>query len=285
MKKIKIMLLGVIAISLGMVSCDNKDIPQRTDSPQVATGNQNVFFLSPTNQTHELELDVRSIELKLKRTLKGKAISVPIKVLKNDSNAFLIPKTVEFAAEDTIAKLVVTFPNALPAVKYGLDLAIDDPDNKFANPYSKEAVSTHRLSMLRIKWVKFADGEIHLPLFGVAGTEQALLRGEGTDKFRFVDLIAEGYPYDFLWDGKSKKIGFPFDFIVKNKNGDFFYKAETGYKHDKYGMLSFYTSIDEKTFYNGQDTIFFNTDYVVSAGPFGEQKDMYVIKKRFEEAN
>lgn len=145
MKKITI----IVAVLLGILITACKDEIARDPSPVTATGCETVYFPSTNISNYELEPTVTSISVTVSRKDSTLAAEVPISIIRNDSNAFDIPSTVNFAANQGTKVIDITFPNAKIGIKYVVDIELTG--DQFVNAYSP-TIPTYRATITRIKW-------------------------------------------------------------------------------------------------------------------------------------
>lgn len=268
----------IVLISVGfflfLASC-TEDFPEREPSPLPDPNTAAVYFPGSNQTSYELEVEQTSIAVTIARENTSGAVTVPITVLRNDNDVFVIPESVTFESGLAETTFNVTFPTAETAVDYTFEVLVEG--DQFIHPY-KEMDGAHsiQITMALIKWVKFSDGIYTSEFFGDSWTQE-LYRAEGTNKYRFYDLFVEGYHYNFEWDGGASLVpgGTP--------NADGYYVQETGYMHPDYGMVSTATDGDPNyTFFNEEsDTFFFDRNWQVAAGSFGWLGDSYAITERF----
>ncbi len=216
MKPVNKILLALGVFALTFVSCEDTVEPQ-SPAPTVSENCQGVYFPvsdAYNNAAYEMEpTETREITLAMSRTRTGEAVEVPLTVVVNDSDVFVVPETVYFGATDTLSTFTVTFPNAEEGITYNLELTVSGDD--YVNPYMSDLyVAT---SVTLIKWESVAAPAVMLDgmiatLFGVEQYpfyvyyEIAEL-GSGITKYRFLnpfarvptsvdaDGIYDAYPY------------------------------------------------------------------------------------------
>lgn len=246
-KYIMFAMLGVF--SWMMASCSD-DI-EREESPIVSPDCQGVYFLESNQYSYELDPAVTSITLKVGRDKKDAAVVVPIKVITNEGDVFVIPSSVSFAAGESEAAIEVTFSKAEVGTLYSLELTFDA---EFINPYKGQSVADADIQ--RIKWEKigmgvYVDGTI-ATFFGVqpmaVGVEIEKADLGTSSKYRFRDAYAfasglidkelgiyNGYPY--LEEADILKENCLFMLNVSSDKAVAMVPAETGCTLG-YGMIS-----------------------------------------------
>lgn len=199
----KILLLAGIAVAGILTSCSDDDY----EKGAVASGNQlqavtfgedNIFETEldpadPTNMTITLYRDSAYIK---------DAATVPLKVLRNDSNVFVAPATAEFAAGSAEAEIVVSFDNAEIGVPYTFEVKADDA---YTNPY--KSVTSYAITIQRVKWNSLGLCEFYDTMIcgrsdgGTWGYYVELQQRDGTLLFRMIDPYAGANANENDWDG------------------------------------------------------------------------------------
>ena len=153
MKPVNKILLALGVFALTFASCEEVVEPQEP-APAVPENCLGISFPVSdeyNNSAYEMEpTATREITLAMSRTKVGAAVAVPITVDVNDSSVFVVPDSVHFAANDTVATFKVTFPDAKDGITYNLKLSVSGAD--YVNPYMTNLyVAT---SVTLIKWEK-----------------------------------------------------------------------------------------------------------------------------------
>lgn len=260
--------------SLAFAGCSDY-VDTEIDSPVVASSSPAVRFEAANKTSFELEPGENAkFTLSVKRNNPGSALQVPITVVTNTENGFVVPANVSFAAGETTADIQVTMsPTAPTGTPLTLELAFAE---EFQNPYLTEYAAYKGEASL-LKWVKFSTG-IYTSGFFEASWEQDLYMAEGTKKFRFYDLFVEGVDYNFEWTIGAKAIA-----PAGTPNSSGYMVQESGYVHSSYGMVSTSTDPDPTyTYYNSTTKTFsFDRQWTVAAGSFGWLTDTYEITEQF----
>ena len=213
-KYVKIAIFGVLSWALGACS----DSVERDPSPTVSPDCVGAYFSETNTYNYELDPAITSITLTVGRDKSDAAVTVPVKVLSNSDNIFVIPESVSFAAGESETTLDVTFPNAEIGTEYSFEITFD---SEYINPYKGTSLS--RTVMQRIKWESigmgvYVDGTVST-FFGVSpmavGLEIEKADLGSSIKYRFYNayapaeyyiskdpVIYDGYPYNetFLGD-------------------------------------------------------------------------------------
>lgn len=264
--------ISLFVIALSLLGCSDY-VDTEIESPIV--DNAGVSFANENATSYELQPGENAfITLKVKRSQGGSAIDVPIQVVTNTDDAFIVPASVSFAAGETSKDLVVRMSPTAPAgTPLKLQIAFDE---NYVNPYLA-SYGDYSGEVLLLNWIKYSVGTYTAAFFG-SSWEQELFQAEGTNRFRFFDLYAEGYHYTFLWEKGETAIEF-----LETPNADGYIVQESGYVHASYGMVSTFTdpSPNYTKYDSATNTFIFDRQWNVSAGSFGWQTDTYKITQEF----
>ena len=272
MKINKLILAIFIATATLFVACE-EFVDTEVVSPAVSDGNAAVRFADDNITAYELEPTVADIKLTVIRTGSSSAIEVPIVVIENTENSFDVPASLSFpAGKDTV---VLTLPINKTNAPLGDEITIAIQFGvAFSNPYMAEYNSFYGKVTI-LNWQPFATGSYYAAFFP-ATLERVLHRAQGTNKYRFFNLFAEGYHLDFVWAG-AKALTFSY---AKDANG--YHIFHTGYVHPTYGPVR--AHIDGAvayTFYDAaSDSFTMDAQWRVDAGSFGWKTDVFTITTR-----
>ncbi len=268
----------ILSISVGLfvllfTSC-TEEFPEREPSPVTSANNAQVYFPSTNETSQELDEDATSVSVTIARGNTSGAVTVPLTVLKNDSSIFSIPETVSFADGEAEVSFTVTFTGAIPAVDYTFEVIIDGEE--LIDAYTVvDGAPAVAVTITLLKWVKFATGIYESGLFGNSW-EQELYRAEGSNKFRFFDLYADGYDFNFIWDGGAAITP------IGELSGPY-YIFDPGVSLPDYGAFTAFVDSDPTyTFYSSAADAFQLEAYWVSeTEDIGWVDDYYYISERF----
>ena len=177
--------------------------------PTVPADNPEVRFASSNKAEYELDPAVAlSFTLTVVRNNGTAALEVPVNVIANPDDDFVIPGTVSFAAGQDTTTLTIAMSSSAPTGET-LTFEIGFGD-QYVNPYLDE-YGTFSADVAILNWVKYASGTFESMYLGTSWTID-LYRAEGTNKYRFYNLYAEGHNFNFNWDGgKAIVPAMPYD--------------------------------------------------------------------------
>ena len=136
MKKLISIYLTLLVSVLVMFSC-KEDFPDREDSPGANPNSQGVFF-PRTDEINLSDIEIDPAEpteivIVIARTKTENAMEVPINVVVNDDDKFVVPTSVSFAAGEDTIQFTVSFPTAEVGETYKLTVSLSG--DEFVNPY------------------------------------------------------------------------------------------------------------------------------------------------------
>jgi hypothetical protein len=275
----------ILTISVGifvllLTACMEEDIPKREPSPEVSSDNAKVYFPNSNASSYELDEDDTSISLTIKRANTSGAVTVPITVLRNDSNIFVIPESVGFEDSEDEVNFNVTFSGAIPATEYKFEIIVEGDD--LVDPYTIiQGAPSIEVSIALIKWEKFATGEYGITLLDITKTMD-LYKAEGSNKYRFYDVWIDGVNWDFEWDGGKQVI--PSGEAIDAGGAYPFYFFDPGWELEGFGSLTFYTDGSPDYTYYDEAGDFFYFDrlwYSSEQGELDWYGDYFAISERY----
>jgi len=258
MKINKIYITVLFLMAALFVGCDDFE-DNVEQSPTVSADNPAVCFTSENANEFNLEPAIGlEFELTLTRDDETAALEVPMAVITNTENSFVIPSSVSFAAGSKTATISISMADGAPKGK-SLDFAIQ-VDESFSNPYKIE-YGTYYGSAYISDWEQYATGTYYSWWYE-ENFAQVLEYSPVLDQYRFRDLMSEGYHFVFTWDGATNIVPVPD-------------KIETGYVHSSYGMVS--ATTNAATYDAATKKFTFTRKWTVDAGSFGEGDDTYTM--------
>ena len=148
----KIISLFIFSLLIGLTGC-KEDEPVWNPSPPMPD-TQGVYFPT-TTRTVEMEPTAPTeVMITIARTDTVKAMEVPITVIVNTDDVFVVPQKVAFAAMAKTAQIKVTFPTAAEGKAYSLQVMVRG--DEYVNPYGA-GVPYASVTVTRIKWDPVAD--------------------------------------------------------------------------------------------------------------------------------
>lgn len=256
-------LLSICIIALAGCS----DIPNREASPEVSPNCNEVFFNEEYSISKELDPnDPTSVEIEISRKKTADNIIVPITVLSNQDNTFIVPETVTFSAGEATSKLIINFPEAPLGISQKLSIALDGED---VNPYTTK-YSHLQLEITRVKWDLYAEGIYYCNFFDDSW-EVELYKADGDNKYKLQSIFEEGYHFTFEVDSKGYMTP------AHPKTGDDLYSFDAGFSYADYGLVTmlFDNDPDYSLFDEENKVINLSFKYTVSAGSFGWFDDTF----------
>ena len=202
MKLNKIFLLAGIALAGVFASCSDDD--DYTKGP-VASGNQLQTVTFGTDNMVSGELDPeeptsRTITVYRDSAHMDQAATIPLKVLVNTDDVFVVPENISFAAGEAQTQFTVTFDKAEIGVPYTLEVALDD--ESYINPYSSVTTKSYVMKVQRVKWNKIGLGTFNDTfLNGAAYYVEIEQRDDIPTRFRILQPYAGANADPDNWDG------------------------------------------------------------------------------------
>lgn len=241
-----------------MAGCSDWDDTVES-SPEVSEGNPAVRFINENPSTFEHDpLVSTSFTLTVTRDDETNALEVPVVVVENQENGFVIPNSVSFAAGSKTADLVVSIADGAPkGIELALEIKIDDASS---NPYRTE-YATYYGKIVISDWADYSAGTYYSWWYEESFA-QALQYSPAKEQYRFRNLMSEGVHFVFTWDGENEITPVP-------------KTIETGMVHSTYGMVS--ATTNAASYDAGTKTFTFTRKWTVSAGSFGEGDDTYTM--------
>ncbi|MGD9995035.1 MAG: hypothetical protein AB7S69_17170 [Salinivirgaceae bacterium] len=269
MKISKFYIAFFVLLTAIMVACSEYEDTVEP-SPTVSADNAAVRFVAANQTIFELEVTDLSFDIDLIRDNPSAALEVPLTVT-DTGGVFTVPSSVSFPAGVDTVTITITMDETAPKGEtFGLEITVDE---SFVNIYKSE-FGTYFGEAAILNWVKFSDGTYESGFFE-ASWPQELYRAEGTNKYRFFDLFADGYSLTFVWAGGKQLVP------VTGKDADGYYLWVTGFVDPTYGMVTMHIDASSDwTYYNeGTNSFTINAKWTVDAGSFGWLDDFYTMAK------
>ena len=139
-------ILFLAAMALLAFACGKTEYPEYEWGPQDDTTKADVFF-TRYYEEHELDPDVNSVVIELKRRSFEEALSVSL-VVTDTAGVFAVPETADFIAGDSLATVTVDVSRLEVGVPYGLGISIPA---EYFNTY-RTTQTTYFVKVVKQKW-------------------------------------------------------------------------------------------------------------------------------------
>ncbi len=262
MKISKIFLMAGLAMMTFMAtSCSSKD--DWAPGEPTTSGGQNVYL--DTEESIALPLDGNTFEVTFKRTATSGDLTIPVNFSTPTPEIFTdVPSTVTFASGAAEAKITITCKSDMEVFHtYRATITIDQ---QYTTQYADVETNCPKaeLNVIKEDYKPFRNGTYYSQFFE---TEEAavLEYSEMKDVYRFKN-VTEGQTFTFTVD-EDNNIS-----IVEAK-------IATSYVHPSYGPITA-NRTNKPSFIEVEDgvtTYYFNFEYTVSAGSFGDAYDYFVV--------
>lgn len=179
LKYIFIYLLG----SLTFVSCDKDD--DYTAGPQNEGESVSFGTITSNEQLTYLPEEELSVSFEVYRADGTSEVEIPLSIIENENNMFVIPSSIHFAAGQKETQLSITFPNMKLGETASFEIAVSDG---YQNLY---ATNTLRRSITRdYNWLTYT-GTITSEFDGLEDSPVKIQHAEGYNIWRVVDPFTE----------------------------------------------------------------------------------------------
>lgn len=262
MKISKIFLMaGLTMMTFVATSCSSKD--DWAPGEPTTSGGQNVYL--DTEESIALPLDGNTFEVTFKRTATSGDLTIPVNFSTSTPEIFTdVPSTVTFASGAAEAKITITCKSDMEVFHtYRATITIDQ---QYTTQYADAETNCPKaeLNVIKEDYKPFKNGTYYSQFFE---TEEAavLEYSEMKDVYRFKN-VTEGQTFTFTVD-EDNNIS-----IVEAK-------IATSYVHPSYGPITA-NRTNKPSFIEVEDgvtTYYFNFEYTVSAGSFGDAYDYFVV--------
>lgn len=189
-------ILSILSIAL-FSSCDKTE--RYEPGPQTDANSMQVYFHADNVRSVTLlPDDTFEVVLKMGREKSESAASVPITVLGKD-DVINIPSTVEFAAGEATADLVITFPSAELKTIYSYSITIEG--SQFIDAYSHLDGSFKFVGEVTVSdWELFAENVLFKPDAIFSSWRQNIYKMGGVNLYKIDDYMNSGYDLQFSID-------------------------------------------------------------------------------------
>ena len=262
MKISKIFLMaGLAMMTFVATSCSSKD--DWAPGEPTTSGGQNVYL--DTEESIALPMDGNSFEVTFKRTATSGDLTIPVNFSTSTPEIFTdVPSTVTFASGAAEAKITITCKSDMEVFHtYRATITIDQ---QYTTQYADAETNCPKaeLNVIKEDYKPFKNGTYYSQFFETE--EPAVLEySEMKTVYRFKN-VTEGQTFTFTVD-EDNNIS-----IVEAK-------IATSYVHPSYGPITA-NRTKKPSFIEVEDgvtTYYFNFEYTVSAGSFGDAYDYFVV--------
>ena len=217
MKNFTKYMLIAFAASLSMTACESEDDFQC--GPEDSETKAGAYFEALTDNIELEPTEATVASIYVSRLNSKGALSLPIRVAKNQDDVFSVPATVEFADGERMAAINVSFDKAEVGNPYTLTVEI--PEDYVSLYHEVPGYASYSLTISRVKWEKlgtcyWVDGNIST-LWGVEdlplAVEVEIAKTPSATKYRFDSPFA--YCYTGMDEHEIGYIGYPY-----NEEGD-----------------------------------------------------------------
>jgi hypothetical protein len=262
MKISKIFLMaGLIMMSFMATSCGSNDDWAPGDPSLV--GGQNVYL--NTAENIELPMDGNTFEVTFARTTTSGELTIPVNFSTPTPEVFTdVPKTVTFASGADKATITITCKSDMEVLRtYRATITIDQ---QYTQAYIDNETNCPKaeLKVIKVDYKPFKNGTYYSEFFGTE--EPAVLEYSEIKKLYRFKHVAADQTFNFTVDADNN---------IKVVEA----KIPTSYVHATYGAVT--ANRTNKPSYieveDGVTTYYFNFEYTVSAGSFGDAYDYFVV--------
>ena len=262
MKISKIFLMaGLTMMSFMATSCGSNDDWAPGDPSLV--GGQNVYL--NTAENIELPMDGNTFEVTFARTTTSGELTVPVYFSTPTPEVFTdVPKTVTFASGADKATITITCKSDMEVFHtYRATITIDQ---QYTQAYIDNETNCPKaeLKVIKVDYKPFKNGTYYSEFFGTE--EPAVLEYSEIKKLYRFKHVAADQTFNFTVDADNN---------IKVVEA----KIPTSYVHATYGAVTA-NRTNKPSFIEVEDgvtTYYFNFEYTVSAGSFGDAYDYFVV--------
>lgn len=267
MKIYRFLIIFFVAATTLLVSCEEYEdtvVPGPAADVAFAVG-----FATDNPAQWEFEPTVVDFDITLLRpsSVSSSALEVPISVVADSTESFIVPSTVTFAAGDSTATLTITinYENAVAGKNLVIGIKVGDD---YYNPYNIEYSEYYGVVAI-LNWVKYAAGTYYSELFDDSWSTD-LYNAQGTNMFRFYELYDAGAnDLSFTWDIGSEDVTF-------DPDGYMFW--DSGFTYPGYGLMTVYWDSAPYSNFDPVDEIFqFEGYFYLGSGGYGWNDDTFTI--------
>ena len=255
------LMAGLIMMSFMATSCGSNDDWAPGDPSLV--GGQNVYL--NTAENIELPMDGNTFEVTFARTTTSGELTVPVYFSTPTPEVFTdVPKTVTFASGADKATITITCKSDMEVLRtYRATITIDQ---QYTQAYIDNETNCPKaeLKVIKVDYKPFKNGTYYSEFFGTE--EPAVLEYSEIKKLYRFKHVAADQTFNFTVDADNN---------IKVVEA----KIPTSYVHATYGAVTA-NRTNKPSFIEVEDgvtTYYFNFEYTVDAGSFGDAYDYFVV--------
>ncbi len=262
MKISKIFLMaGLAMMTFVATSCSSKD--DWAPGEPTTSGGQNVYL--DTEESIALPLDGNTFEVTFKRTATSGDLTIPVNFSTPTPEIFTdVPSTVTFASGAAEAKITITCKSDMEVFHtYRATITIDQ---QYTTQYADVETNCPKaeLNVIKEDYKPFKNGTYYSEFFETE--EPAVLEYSEMKKLYRFKHVAADQTFNFTVDADNN---------IKVVEA----KIPTAYVHPTYGPITA-NRTNKPSFIEVEDgvtTYYFNFEYTVDAGSFGDAYDYFVV--------
>ncbi len=262
MKISKIFLMaGLAMMTFVATSCSSKD--DWAPGEPTTSGGQNVYL--DTEESIALPLDGNTFEVTFKRTATSGDLTIPVNFSTPTPEIFTdVPSTVTFASGAAEAKITITCKSDMEVFHtYRATITIDQ---QYTTQYADAETNCPKaeLNVIKEDYKPFKNGTYYSQFFETE--EAAVLEYSEMKKLYRFKHVAADQTFNFTVDADNN---------IKVVEA----KIPTAYVHPTYGPITA-NRTNKPSFIEVEDgvtTYYFNFEYTVDAGSFGDAYDYFVV--------
>lgn len=242
-------------------SCSSKD--DWAPGEPTTSGGQNVYL--DTEESIALPLDGNTFEVTFKRTATSGDLTIPVNFSTPTPEIFTdVPSTVTFASGAAEAKITITCKSDMEVFHtYRATITIDQ---QYTTQYADVETNCPKaeLNVIKEDYKPFKNGTYYSEFFETE--EPAVLEYSEMKKLYRFKHVAADQTFNFTVDADNN---------IKVVEA----KIPTAYVHPTYGPITA-NRTNKPSFIEVEDgvtTYYFNFEYTVDAGSFGDAYDYFVV--------
>lgn len=252
----KIIAIAFAAASV-FASCSKDNTPYEPGKP---AGDKDVYFSTENPSTQVLNLSDTEFTVFIERNNASAAESIPLTAWCDVPGIVTVPASVDFAAGQEVAEIVIKLGEMEPFKEYQMNISIPE---EYTQPYKEDAGSPQcGFVFYKEDYKTWKTGLLYDDFWSGETWEAKIEYSEMLDQYRLSDWFYPGINYVFKWDGDQKFSGA---------------KQSTGLVDSTYGAVSAQISAGDTFYDKDENVIYFGFTWTVSAGSFGVYYNVFYI--------